>query len=107
MDATPDQVKAGHAVYTKRFLRVYDLVVLRLSNRFIYGCPSSRLIEHYNSHVSANHLDVAVGTGFLLEKCRLPSDSPRLAFMDLNTNCLEVAGRRLARYAPESYLANV
>ncbi len=107
MDVTPEQVEAGHALYTKRFLRVYDLVVLSLSSTFAWKCPSSRIVQHYDEHVSANHLDVGVGTGYFLDKCRFPSTAPRVALMDLSENCLNVAGRRIARYSPERYVANV
>ena len=107
MDATPEQVEAGHAVYTKRFLRGYDLLVLRFLNRVVYRCPLARLVEHYDAHVSANHLEVAVGTGYLLERCRFPTETPRLGVMDINPNCLEVAQKRLARFGPEVYQANV
>ena len=65
------------------------------------------MLDLYNRHVTANHLDVGVGTGFFLHRCRFPSDQPRLALMDLNPNCLEVAGKRVARYSPEVYRRNV
>lgn len=107
MDVTPEEVAAGHALYTKRFLAVYDLVVLRLSSRFAWKCPPSRIVELYDEHVSGNHLDVGVGTGYFLDKCKFPSTAPRIALMDLSPNCLEVAARRIARYKPEEYLANV
>jgi SAM-dependent methyltransferase len=107
MAITAEQVEAGQAVYTKSVLASYDLLVLRCSNRFIWRCPSKRLLALYDRHVTANHLDVGVGTGFFLDRCGFPTARPRLAFMDLNANCLEVAARRLARYRPEVYRANV
>lgn len=107
MDVTPKQVEAGHAVYTKRFLRIYDLQVLRFLNHFVYRCTSSRLLDHYNAHISRNHLDVGVGTGFFLDRCTFAEGPVRLALMDLNTDCLDVASRRLARFQPETYRANV
>jgi SAM-dependent methyltransferase len=107
MAITAEQVEAGQAVYTKSVLASYDLLVLRFSNRFIWRCPSKRLLALYDRHVTANHLDVGVGTGFFLDRCGFPTARPRLALMDLNANCLEVAARRLARYRPEVYRANV
>lgn len=107
MDATPEQVEAGHAFYTKRALAIYDLAILGYFSRFAWKCPSRRILEHYDEHVSTNHLDVGVGTGYFLDRCRFASPSPRLALMDLNSNCLAVAGRRIARYDPEVYRANV
>ena len=107
MDPSRDEVEAAHAFYTKRSLAVYDLAILGYFCRFAWRCRASRILEHYDEHVSDNHLDVGVGTGYFLDKCRFPSDAPRLGLMDLNLNCLEVAGRRVARYRPESYRANV
>jgi len=107
MTVTGEQVEAGHRVYGKRTLAVYDLVVLGISNRFVWRCPTRRLLDHYNEHVSANHLDVGVGTGFFLDRCEFPSASPRVALMDLNPDALEFASRRIARYTPETYRRNV
>lgn len=100
-------VIAGQAVYTQRSLGWYDLLVLRISNRFIWRCPSARLLELYDRCVSSNHLDVGVGTGFFLDRCRFPSDRPRVALLDLNANCLDAAARRIARYGPQRFQANL
>ena len=101
------EVMAGQAVYTRRTLAAYDVVVLGLSNRFIWRCPTMRLLEHYNRHVSGNHLDVGVGTGYFLARCRFPSSKPRIALMDLNQDSLDFAARRIAQFAPETYRRNV
>ncbi|MBE9166824.1 class I SAM-dependent methyltransferase [Pleurocapsales cyanobacterium LEGE 06147] len=101
------QVEAGQAVYTKLTLAIYDLWVLGISNRFIWKCSSSHLLEHYNQHISGNHLDLGVGTGFFLDLCTFPTNNPRIVLMDLNPNSLEVTSRRLARYHPVSYRRNV
>jgi hypothetical protein len=102
-----DQVRAGQAVYTKRILSVYDFIVLGLSNRLLWKCPTPGLVEHYNKHVTANHLDVGVGTGYFLEHCRFPSQAPRIGLMDINQNTLDFSSQRIARYKPETYLHNV
>ena len=107
MTITAKQVEAGQAVYTPKMLGVYDVFVLGFSTRFIWCCPSKHLLALYNRHVTANHLDVGVGTGFFLDRCHFPTDRPRLGLMDLNANCLEATSRRIARYHPEIYRANV
>ena len=99
--------EAGQAVYTTTVLASYDLFVLRFSNRFIWRCPWQRLLAQYDRHVTSNHLDVGVGTGFFLDRCRFPIAQPRLALMDLNENCLAATSSRLARYRPEIHRANV
>jgi SAM-dependent methyltransferase len=101
------EVRAGQAVYSKAVLAVYDQVVLGLFCRFVWRCPSRHILDLYRQHLTANHLDAGVGTGYFLDKCAFPSPQPRLALLDLNPNSLEVAGRRLARYRVETYRANV
>jgi len=107
MNAESDAVAAGQAVYDKRTLAIYDLLVLGLSNRWIWRCPTPVQLDHYNGNISANHLDVGVGTGYFLDKCRFPVNTPRVALMDLNSNSLEFAARRIVRYRPETYMRNV
>ncbi len=104
---TPAQVEAGQAVYTRRALSSYDFTVLNVSNRFIWRCPTRHLEAHYARHVAADHLDVGVGSGFFLDRCRFPAATPRVALMDLNANALAFTGERIARYAPEIYQRNV
>jgi SAM-dependent methyltransferase len=99
-------VEEGQAFYTPLSLRGYDLLVLRLSNPLVWKCPTSRILAHYDCHVSGNHLDVGVGTGYYLDRCRFPSQ-PRLALMDLNPHSLRHAARRTSRYRPETFRCNV
>jgi 2-polyprenyl-3-methyl-5-hydroxy-6-metoxy-1,4-benzoquinol methylase len=107
MGVSAEDIAAGQAVYTKRMLGAYDFLVLGLSNSLVWKCPSQRLLEHYNRHVSANHLDVGVGTGYFLDRCQFPAPAPRIALMDLNRNSLDFASHRIARYKPETYIRNV
>ena len=107
MKPSDEQVEAGQAVYTKSTLSAYDIIVLGISNRYIWKCPSARIEEHYNKYISANHLDVGVGTGYFLDRCRFPSESPRVVLMDLNPNTLDFASDRISRYAPETYIQNI
>ena len=105
--APTDDVLAGQAAYTPRMLITYDVMVHRVTGPWIFRCPTRRLDEHYRRHVSANHLDVGIGTGFLLDRCRFPSADPRVALMDLNPATLAYSARRLQRYRPEVYRRNV
>src|SRR5579871_5854730 len=100
-----DTAQAGAAVYSKRILSVYDVLVLSISNTLAWRCPSARILDFYNHNISANHLDIGVGTGYFLDKCEFPSATPRLALLDLNPNSLSASARRLVRYRPEAHLA--
>jgi hypothetical protein len=95
------RAEPGQAVYTRSTLRLYDLVVLGISNHWVWRCPSARLLAHYNRHVRPNHLDVGVGTGYFLDRCRFPSLKPRIALMDANPHALDYTARRIARYCPD------
>ena len=105
MNVTREQVESGQAVYTTRVLKLYDFVVLGVSNRFIWKCPTPRQLQHYQQHLSANHLDVGVGSGYFLDRCRFPTKSPRVALLDLNPTALEFAAQRIARYRPRAIAA--
>ena len=107
MSVSEEEVRAGQAVYTKRSLRLYDFVVLGLTNRFVWKCPTQGLVAHYNRYVTTNHLDVGVGTGYFLARCQFPSGAPRIALLDINRSSLDFAAERVARYRPERYLRNV
>lgn len=107
MPVATEQIHAGQAIYTPKTLAIYDVLVLGLSNRWIWKCPTPRLLAHYERHVSGNHLDVGVGTGYFLDRCHFPIRSPRIALMDLNRDALQFAARRIARYRPETYVRNV
>jgi hypothetical protein len=110
----PQDAKPGQALYTRPFLAVYDRLVLGAYCRFFWRCPAQHLLELYNQHVSANHLDIGVGTGYFLDRCTFPvrrepcrTVRPRLALLDLNRNSLHKSARRLRRYEPEVYHWNV
>lgn len=107
MKASQEQVLSGQAAYTKRTLKAYDFIVLGVSNRFIWKCPTQRLVEHYNRNLTANHLDVGVGTGYFLDNCHFPSQTPRVGLLDLNQDTLDFTAGRIARYKPECYRRSV
>jgi Methyltransferase domain len=104
---TSHEVEAGQRVYTPLVLRVYDLLVLAFSNRFVWRCRSSTMLERYDRYVGARHLDVGVGTGWFLDRCRWPVETPRITLLDLNENSLRVAAQRIRRYAPATIQASV
>ncbi|WP_158808496.1 class I SAM-dependent methyltransferase [Beijerinckia sp. L45] len=102
-----DPVHAGQAIYSPTTLAIYDLVVLGISNPLIWRCPTRRILALYDRHASDDHLDVGVGTGWYLDRCRFPSTTPRVGLLDLNRSSLDAASRRIARYRPEVFQADV
>ncbi|MDT0268747.1 class I SAM-dependent methyltransferase [Streptomyces sp. DSM 44915] len=97
----------GQAAYNRLFLSIYDTYVYGISSPVAWRCPKRHLLDLYDRHVAADHLDVGVATGLLLDQCRFPVADPRLTLMDLNGVSLAHAARRLRRYAPRVHRADV
>ena len=104
---TPADVEAGQAVYNPLSLRLYDLWVTQVSNRLIWKCPPETIQAFYDQNVSANHLDVGVGSGYYPANCKQLDAGVRLALMDLNPESLRFTARRLEKFRPETYQADV
>jgi SAM-dependent methyltransferase len=105
--AAPLDPAAGAAVYSKLVLAVYDLEVLGLELPVVFGCSARKIVELYDRSVSDAHLDVGVGTGYFLDRCRFPVEKPALHLLDLNANCLARTSERVRRYAPVAHRWNV
>jgi hypothetical protein len=102
-----DDAAKGAAFYTPSTLALYDLLVLGFSNSFVWQCPSHVILDFYNEHISDKHLDIGVGTGYFLDRCRFASADPTIALFDLNPHSLTETARRLRRYAPSCHRGNV
>jgi SAM-dependent methyltransferase len=97
----------GTGVYGRFGLHLYDAGVLGVSSLLVWRCSSRLVLAHYQANVSDNHLDVGVGTGYFLDRVTYASPTPRLGLLDLNGNSLTHTARRLIRYSPEIYQADV
>lgn len=86
-------------------LTYYDQLLEFTCNR-VWHCPIQRTLDLYGRHLSSNHLEVGVGTGYFLAYSQLPGPKPRLALLDLSPHCLQRTAARLSRYAPEVHRAN-
>jgi len=107
--ATPtnQQITKGSQIYTPLSLKIYNAFVLGFSNRFVWRCSTNILLKFYNQQITDNHLDVGIGTGYLLDHCKFPSKTPKLALLDLNEYCLKHTARLLKRYQPKTYQGNI
>ncbi|PSL02106.1 methyltransferase family protein [Haloactinopolyspora alba] len=106
MTEPDDDVRRGAAVYSKRVLGFYDLLVVHLSNTYVWRCHRDRIVELYNQNVRTRHLDVGPGTGWYLARARMPPDAT-ITLMDLNANSLASASARLADSGPDTLVADV
>ncbi len=89
-----DPAYRGQSDYTRPLLNVYDPMVLGFAARFVWRCPTTRLVERYRQNIRGRHLDVGPGTGYFLERSGLPEGSP-VTILDPNPNVLDHAARRL------------
>jgi hypothetical protein len=106
-EPAPDEAIAkAHAIYTPLMLSLYDVLVHGLSNRLAWRCPTRLLLDLYRRHLSADHLEAGVGTGFFLDRAGPPRFN-RLALADINRHCLDRARRRLVRFKPALYEVNL
>lgn len=97
----------GARIYRRATLPLYDAVVYGLNAPFAWRCPRGVLQRHLEANVTANHLDVGVGTGTLLARCRFPAGRARIGLLDVQPASLAAAARRLARHRPEVHLGDV
>ena len=88
------------AVYTPARLALYDAVILGLSCSLVWRCPRRHFLELYDQHIGSPHLDIGVGTGYFLDRCRFPIERPQITLLDPSDACLTKAASRLERYSP-------
>ena len=85
-------------VYSRFNLRLYDLIVLVVSNPLAWRCStSSVLLPFFHKHIGARaHLDVGVGTGYYPAKsARRLAETDNLTLLDLNAATLSTASTRV------------
>lgn len=96
------------SVYTRRALQVYDWVVLGISARLIGNCNVRALIlAMYRQHISTNHLDIGPGSGYFLDHALDGAQGVRLVLSDIQPNCIVHCMKRLSRFKPSFFLANI
>lgn len=84
----------GSRVYTPVTLRLYDWWVLNISNRYAWRCPTEQiLLPHFQRHLSKNHLDIGVRTGWYLANSTQALE--RVSLLDLNPVSLDAAAGRI------------
>jgi len=95
------------AGYSNAILELYDFLILKFSSVFIWRCRTRQLINLYRTNISRRHLEVGVGTGYLLKHTVFPSHWVQLHILDCNPKVLEHAYYRLARYSPVPILCDL
>lgn len=101
------QLPQSAKIYSPLMLEAYDMLIIRLSVTLIWRCPTPHLLRLYSTYLSHRHLDVGVGTGYLLQHGVFPTLNPTLTLLDCNPNVLAHARRRLLRYQPTMVVQDV
>lgn len=99
----PDNAKG----YNQLMLELYDFLILRLSSTVVWRCPTPYLVLVYSHHLSRRHLELGVGTGYLLQHGVFPSHTVDLLLLDCNPRVLRHALRRLVRYQPKAVVLDL
>jgi SAM-dependent methyltransferase len=101
-----DPAYAGQRDYNELLLGLYDPVVVGPIARYVWRCPSARLVESYRAAIRAPHLDVGPGTGYFIRHSGLAAGSP-ITLLDPNRTVLRHAARRLAAWKVSTIEADV
>jgi ubiquinone/menaquinone biosynthesis C-methylase UbiE len=97
----------GDWPYQATSLAFYDYLILHLSTQYIWKYPLPVLQSLYDEHLSSNHLEIGVGTGYLLDYCQSIHQGHTITLMDLNLLPLQRTRQRLRRYHTQVCLADV
>jgi ubiquinone/menaquinone biosynthesis C-methylase UbiE len=88
-------VRDGYEAYNRRALNFYDLFVFKGSSPLAWRCPANSLIELYNQSLGARHLELGVGTGYLMTHARFPVSNPKITLIDMNEATLDYTAERM------------
>lgn len=92
--------KLGQWFFSIMSHSLYDLGLYRLVTPYFWRCPTERLMDSYLENISANHLEIGVGSGYFLERTLCADFLSRIVLLDLNRNCLRKSAKRLQAFAP-------
>ena len=101
-----DPANKGQADYTPFLLKLYDPIVLGVVAGAVWRVPPEPLLENYRQHIRDRHLDIGPGTGYCIERSRLP-DGSDVTILDPNPNVLRHTARKLARFKLTAVEADV
>ncbi|WP_045703283.1 class I SAM-dependent methyltransferase [Streptomyces rubellomurinus] len=99
-------VDDGQSPYHGRNLAFYDFMVFRGSAPLFWRASPRDFLTMYNTCLGAKHLEIGVGTGYLLDRARFPVSNPEITLADLNPATLDFAAQRLAHYKTAKVVAN-
>lgn len=103
--ATAHKIRTSQRYFNPWLLQLYDLTLYNFISPVLWGCSKETLIKRYDSYCRDKHLEVGVGTGYLLYNCQAPIH--QLGLMDLSAACLNKTRRRLKHLSPDVWRRNI
>jgi Methyltransferase domain. len=104
-NSTEKKLNTSQAYFNPLLLYFYDWLVFSFVAKYCWGVSVDQLLEPYTRLIRKMHLEVGVGTGYLLDK--LDPDNTDIDLMDLSENCLKKTRRRLKRFTPSTFVHNI
>ncbi len=105
-DALSQPVPRSAAPYRGVNLRLYDLFVLHFTSPRAWGCTAEELSQMYRRHLSHDHAEVGVGSGYFLSN-HVRADWTQLSLIDPNPAALQYVARRLTTPAVNSHVGDI
>ncbi len=99
--------RIGQLFFSTMSHKLYDTGLYRVVTPYFWQCKTDTLLSSYKRNLANNHLEIGVGTGFLIKESAPVSSGFRLTLMDLNEACLRKSARTLAKYKPNLYQQNI
>ncbi len=101
-----DAVKDGYKAYNERALSFYDAFVFHGSLPRFWRCPLGTLTGLYTRSLGPRHLELGVGTGYLMEHSRFPVANPKITLVDMNQATLDYTARRMRFFETTKVIGN-
>lgn len=105
-DALTELVPRSAAPYRGVNLRLYDLFVLHFTSPRAWGCTADELSQMYRRHLSHDHAEVGVGSGYFLSN-HGRTDWTQVSLIDPNPATLQYVSRRLTTPAVNRHVADI
>jgi hypothetical protein len=103
--ALKQKTELSQKYFNRLSLSIYDFVLFRFVSQYLWGISSESLVSRYHQYASKKHLEVGVGTSYLLDKYN--PEQFDLTLMDLSKVCLVKSKKRLIRYNPKLIRHNI
>jgi ubiquinone/menaquinone biosynthesis C-methylase UbiE len=101
-----DAVRDGYKAYNKRALTFYDAFVCRGFLPWFWRCPLEVLTDLYTRSLGARHLELGVGTGYMIEHSRFPVSNPKITLVDMNEATLDYTANRMRHFETVKVIGN-